>query len=203
MFYATLAFSAGHLTWFLSFFVSEVNSVALFFVTISIFMQRPPLSHLYNLTNAQLSIFFPFSQSEIYRQEAWHAVTTIVPLQHTHTRTHRAHLLVFGIILQMFNIKGGFELQAGSGWWWWWWGCSRPGQWTVGILWSPTDLPSPGIPTSLSDTQDKRSSIFLSAHPFVGSYWSVEMSWKLNYLLTCSLKMLSMTYCARHAARDW
>lgn len=90
MFYATLAFSAGHLTRFLSFFVSEVNSVALFFVTISIFMHRPPLTYLYNLTNAQLSIFFPFSQSEIYRQEARHAVTTIVPLSltHAHAYTH-------------------------------------------------------------------------------------------------------------------
>lgn len=117
-------------------------------------------------------------------------------LAHAYTHTYRAHLLVFGIMLHMFNIKGGFELQAGSGWWWGW-GCSRPGQWTVGILWSPTDLPSPGIPTSLSDTQDKSSSIFLSAHPFKSSYWSVEMSWKLNYLLKCSLKMLSITYCAR------
>lgn len=172
-------------------------------------MHRPPLTYLYNLTNAQLSIFFPFSQSEIYRQEARHAVTTIVPLSlthtHMHTLTHRAHLLVLGIMLQMFNIKGGFELQADSGWWWWWWwgwGCSRPGQWTVGILWSPTDLPSPGIPTSLSDTQDKRSSIFLSAHPFTGSYWSVEMSWKLNYLLKCSLKTLSITYCARQTPAE-
>ncbi len=104
-------------------------------------------------------------------------------------------------MLHMFNIKGGFELQAGAGWWWRW-GCSRPGQWTVGILWSPTDLPSPGIPTSLSNTQDKSSSIFLSAHPFKCSCWSVKMSWKLNYLLKCSLKTLSMTYCARQTPAE-
>lgn len=171
--------------------MSEVNSL-----TLPLFYAQTPSNPPLQFKCSQLSIFFPFSQSEVYRQEAWHAVTTIVPFSHTHTRTYRAHLLVFGIMLHMFNIKGGFELQAGSGWWWGW-GCSRPGQWIVGILWSPTDLPSPGIPTSLSDTQDKSSSIFLSAHPFKGSYWSVEMSWKLNYLLKCSLKMLSMTYCVR------
>lgn len=131
---------------------------------------------------------FPLSQFESYRQETWHAVTTILYITHTHS----VHLLVFRIMPQMLNIKGGFELRAGSRWWWGWW-CSRPGQWTVGILWSPTDLLSPGFPTSLSYVRDKRSSIF----PFVGSYWSVEMSCKLNYLLKCSLKTLSIIYCAR------
>lgn len=71
-----------------SFFLCERGEQRSTFL--SILMHRPPLSYLYNLTNAQLSIFFPFSQSEIYRQEARHAVTTIVPLSltHTHAYTH-------------------------------------------------------------------------------------------------------------------
>lgn len=154
---------------FASFFVCERGEQCSTFLCSypTFYAQTPSSPPLQFNKCSQLSIFFPLSQSEIYRQEAWHAVTTIVPFSHTHTRTYRAHLLVFGIMLHMFNIKGGFELQAGSGWWWGW-GCSRPGQWIVGILWSPTDLPSPGIPTSLSDTQDKSSSIFSLCSSFQG-----------------------------------
>lgn len=82
---------------------------------------------------------------------------------HTHTysntHAHTVHLLYFRITLWIDSIKGCFELLTGVRWWWRWW-CGEAAQWTVGILWSPIDLASPGIPTSLSDIGMKRAAFF-------------------------------------------